>query len=145
MRQCDYVWCFTQTNFPLAARKWHNYGNILTQASPQLIKILQAYRLAPRYSSLLDIRLVLNLPWDELWRAICPLRKIIGDNNYVEISGLLYHTPDPAHSRTPQHGSIFWDIAFGYLSFLQALNTGRLPVNFGDFRQVSFDIYDMRS
>jgi hypothetical protein len=139
--QCDRS--FRRNPSYKAAKESHNFSEILSQASPQLIRILQAYKLDCAYHNcdfLLDIRLMLNLPWDELRRAICPLREIIGD---VEggIKDLLYFTPNPAPPRTPQCRSMFWDIAFGYLPILMAVHAGKLPVQ---LRQVSFDVYDMR-
>jgi hypothetical protein len=76
---------------------------------------------------------MLNLSWDELRRVICPLHGIIGYNR-ERICGLLTLALPPALSQKLHRGSILWDIAFGYLPILQAINANRLPVQ---FRQVS--------
>jgi hypothetical protein len=141
---CDRIWSFPE----YTAKESHNYSQILSQASPQLIRILQAYKLDfvsygfhARGSKLLNIRLVLNLSWDELRKAIYPLRKIIGEDSY-RLRELSNFTPKPALSRTPQCRSIFWDIALGYLPMLRAVYDGRLPAQ---LRQVLFGVSDMRS
>jgi hypothetical protein len=156
IKQCNGIWSFGVPSSE--AKESHNYSEILSQASPQLSRILQAYRLTfnhhnryfrvrDRYFQvrdcdfLLNIRILLNLPWDELRRAICPLREIIGDDDRG-IWALLDLTSDPAPPRTPHCGSILWDITFGYLSVVRAVNVRRLPANFG---KVSFNATDMRS
>ncbi|KAJ7822061.1 hypothetical protein B0H14DRAFT_3146472, partial [Mycena olivaceomarginata] len=72
---------------------------------------------------------MLNLPWDELRKAICQLHEIIGDNDrgLYELSNF---ASEPTLPQKPQCGSMFWDIAFGYLPILTAVNAGRLPAQF---------------
>jgi hypothetical protein len=84
---------------------------------------------------------MLNLSWDELRSAVGPLRKIIGYNRN-RICGLLTFAPPPALPWNLHRGSIFWDIAFGYLPILHAVHASRLPEQ---FRQVSFNVIDMNS
>jgi hypothetical protein len=96
---CDFIWSCRPS---YEAKESHHYNKILSQTSPQLIRILQAYRLAGcNHDSLLNIRLMLNLSWDKLRRAICPLHELIGDNDQ-RIWDLLDSTSDPALPRTPQ-------------------------------------------
>jgi hypothetical protein len=80
---------------------------------------------------------MLNLSWDELRRAICPLRGIMGDD-VGRLRELSNFVSNPTPPRSPQCSSIFWDIAFGYVSIFQAVHAGKLPAQ---FRQVSYLMY----
>ncbi|KAJ7875717.1 hypothetical protein B0H14DRAFT_2568568 [Mycena olivaceomarginata] len=147
--QCDRIWSCPRPS--CKDKESHKYSEILSQASQQLIRVLHVYRLdftgrsldlreeIPNCKFLLNIHFLLNLSWDEIRRAICPLRSIIGED-VGSLNELLTFVWNPPLPRIHQCGSIFWDIAFGYLPMVQAVRSGRLPAQ---FRQVPFNSTDI--
>jgi hypothetical protein len=143
MHLCDSFWKGVTYTSHTQPQKSYNNEEILSQASPQLSRILQGYRVMRPFlpgfdavcglSPLFNIRLLLNLPWDEIKKAICPLRRIIGENK-GELEELFYATSNPTLWQQPHSGSIFWDLARGYLRTMNSILLHRLPWN---FRQVT--------
>ncbi|KAJ7035191.1 hypothetical protein C8F04DRAFT_1233840 [Mycena alexandri] len=90
--------------------EYHNYGEILSQVPPQLFRTLQSYRLVEPYRKgrhpLFHFHLLFNLSWDELRKVICPLRKIIGEDERG-LRELFQATSDPILFQQMHSSSIF--------------------------------------
>ncbi|KAJ7251352.1 hypothetical protein C8J57DRAFT_1723223 [Mycena rebaudengoi] len=107
-------------------------SSTLSEVPMQLIRILYAYRLVPyRGHGLFNIRLLLDLSWDKLRKAICLLRSTIGTSK----GGLRRLLSSPSHPPNFQNlvsRTIMLDLAYGYLRVLKSLLAHKLP---DDFRQ----------
>jgi hypothetical protein len=104
-------------------------SQILSQASPSLIRILQAIRFLQknRYLPLYKIHF-LNFSWDELRTAICSLCSLICDEGEVLMRKLLIVALDPTLFSVP-FDSLMWDLACGSLHVLQRILWGELSTN----------------
>jgi hypothetical protein len=82
MGRCEEAWI--QTELP-NVHIYRNWDSIMSQMSPQLIRILYIYKVYPHnrfgvHSLLVRIHLIMGISWDELRAAICPLREILGED-----------------------------------------------------------------
>ncbi|KAJ7810072.1 hypothetical protein B0H14DRAFT_1490591 [Mycena olivaceomarginata] len=102
---CDYL-----PNFS------YNYTQILTQAPLQLIRILQACRVAPWPRPFTFCHRVLDLSWAEMREAICYLRPVIGEDK-AGLWELCYYAPP----------SLFPDLTYDYLRAMRFIFEGGLP------------------
>jgi hypothetical protein len=102
-------------------------SQILLQASPSLIRILQAIRFLEqhRYSPLSQIHFLLNFSWDALRMAICSLRSLRYDDEEVPLTKLGIVALDPTLFPVP-FDLIMWDLACGSLSVMQQRVRGEL-------------------
>jgi hypothetical protein len=92
---------------------------ILSQASPSLIRILQAIKFLQRKGcSLFQIHFLLNFSWDELRTSICSLRSLIHDEGEELLRKLLITTLDPTLFPVP-FDLIMWDLACSSLHVMQ--------------------------
>jgi hypothetical protein len=102
---------------------------ILSQASPSLIRILHAIRfiLLQRADPwvLFQIHFLLDFPWDELRTAICSLCSLIHDEGEELMRKLLIVALDPSLFPVP-FDSIMWDLACGFLHVMQRIRRGEL-------------------
>jgi hypothetical protein len=134
---CQDVWSGGKIKQPQQA---FNYGEILSRAPGQLIKILHACRLAPSYFyggyPLLNIHFVLKLPWVEIREAICYLRPTIGEDTgaLLELSNSTF--PHPSDSIFSDPNPTFLDLAHGHLHCIASMRDDRLPRS---YRQVRVD------
>ncbi|KAF8194725.1 hypothetical protein K438DRAFT_1827335 [Mycena galopus ATCC 62051] len=104
--------------------------------SPQLIQIFQARRLLcpgghPRFFGLFQIRLILNLSWNDIRQALCALRPLAtaeSDLFYILFSCL------PAFCRELDHvypeAMACRDLARGFIRLMQRIENGGLPMIF---------------
>jgi hypothetical protein len=90
---------------------------ILSQASPSLIRILQTIKVLQGWG-LLTIHFLLDFSWDELRTVICSLCSLMHNEREVLIRKLFIVALDPAHFPMP-FGSIMWDLACVSLCFMQ--------------------------
>jgi hypothetical protein len=81
MSLCDEAWDPTPQDDD---QEWNTpCDDTLLQLSPQLLRILYASKALPdicEQRCLARIRFLLGLSWDDLRKAICPLREIFGDD-----------------------------------------------------------------
>ncbi|KAJ7097696.1 hypothetical protein C8R44DRAFT_369215 [Mycena epipterygia] len=123
MLLCDSMWMEEKkfmgwgTNMDL-----QNCREVLSKAPPQLLKILHAYRLVPddtmEYLSLFNIHFLLDLSWDELRKAICPLRTLMGGDKRG-LSKLLSSSSDPILFRGVRSGSTLRDFVWGSIRIMK--------------------------
>ncbi|KAJ7090129.1 hypothetical protein C8R44DRAFT_861333 [Mycena epipterygia] len=120
MLWCDEVWTLGGKTMggTANAAELQDTHRVVSQVSPQLIGVLQAYPLL--YSStalaqLFDIRAILNYSWDELRTFICPLRGITA--HHTRIRALF---PD----------STLHDLAAGSMQLIKKIGSHELPREF---------------
>ncbi|KAJ7913446.1 hypothetical protein B0H13DRAFT_2326304 [Mycena leptocephala] len=133
---CTYVWAAgaMEPKFKPTTRVSHNYSKIISNGHPQLVRILHAYRFAEDYADrtgmaeacLFNIHLLLNMSWDELRRTLSPLRAIIGEDK-GGLGELLDFASNPTLSPELDPGSIFQDLAYGYVRVLKSILIHELP------------------
>ncbi|KAJ7118247.1 hypothetical protein C8R44DRAFT_190324 [Mycena epipterygia] len=128
MLRCDYVWSSPRSHVTFYD---HDYGEILSQAPSQLLKILHACTItrgnrgfSVGTSRLFSIHCLLDFPWDEIRKSICPLRTIM-DKNKGNLDGLLTYASDA--SLRPKPASIFYDLSRGYLRLMRSVLDHKLP------------------
>jgi hypothetical protein len=132
---CNSVWSAAWSAGSESRRASQDYVKILLQGPPQLIRVLHAYRFASHHKdTLFNIHLVLDLSWDELRRSICHLRSIIGPNAN-EVLEVFWAASNLAFSQGLRDGSMFRDLAHGYLSVMKSMLAHKFPPC---FRQVFF-------
>ncbi|KAJ7899401.1 hypothetical protein B0H13DRAFT_796377 [Mycena leptocephala] len=103
-------------------------SQILSQASPSLIRIIQAIRLIPTnvYAThLLKIHFLLDFSWDELRTTICSLRLLVGEEGEGLLIKLFHVLLDPTLFPVP-FDLIMWDLACGSLHVMQQILRGEL-------------------
>jgi hypothetical protein len=106
---------------------------VLSQASPRLIRVLQAYTLlydpsTDRVVPVFDIRAVLNYSWDEMRIVICTLRGITGENE-SEL-GQVLESVHPTHIRALCPESTLRDLAGGSMQLMKMIGSHELPPEF---------------
>ncbi|KAJ7214088.1 hypothetical protein GGX14DRAFT_444977 [Mycena pura] len=105
--------------------------HVVSQISPELIRILHAYpllynRALGQHPALDEIRLVLDCSWDELRTVICPLRVSVGEDEralkalFLSVS---YRTRIHELHSSPTLG----DMAAGAMQVMTNLTTHQLP------------------
>jgi hypothetical protein len=99
--------------------------DILSQISPQLIRILYARRVLPdifgaQEHCLLKIHVLLGLSWEELRAVICPLREILGDDS-ARLRPLLMFNSDTSL----ESNSVLLDLTKGGLRVMQGRSSNR--------------------
>ncbi|KAJ7085046.1 hypothetical protein C8R44DRAFT_862213 [Mycena epipterygia] len=130
MLRCDEVWKSTREHLPFHE---HKYGEILSKVPLQLLGILRACTITKgnywfiHTSSLVRIHFLLDFSWDELKKAICPLRKIM-DKYPGKLDELLTYASDPRLYL--KAASIVWDLSRGYLRVMRSLLDYKLPWDF---------------
>jgi hypothetical protein len=107
---------------------------ILSRASPQLMRILYAYRVSIDYSPrhfLFRIHILLGLSWDELRAAISSLRTIIPDNFLLPDGSWalreLLNCWDETFLGGLDSNSVWLELAKGGLRLIGGTSNGRLP------------------
>ncbi|KAJ7489211.1 hypothetical protein FB451DRAFT_1362173 [Mycena latifolia] len=122
MLLCDEVWSRTAraTRRPSAQLPSINI-------SPQILRILQAYHvigtsIGITTCPIFAIHLLLELSWDELRTAICPLRTLIGEDK-DSLAQLLISTF--VSDLTPVRS----DMARGFLCLVKRIETGEVPMD----------------
>ena len=126
MYLCGTLWSDTYGDVYDPPNFSYNYTQILTQAPPQLIRILQACRVAPDQRPFTFCRRVLDLSWAEMREAICYLRPVFGEDA-GGLWELCYYAPPP----------LFPDLTYGYLRAMRSIVEHKLP---RIFMQVAFSI-----
>ncbi|KAJ7085034.1 hypothetical protein C8R44DRAFT_721720 [Mycena epipterygia] len=127
MLQCDYAWSPPRSH---VTSYDHDYGEILSQAPSQLLKILHACTItnvSDSQSSLVRTHFLLDLSWNELRKSICPLRDIM-DTYDGKLDKLLTYASDPDFC--PKPASIFWELSRGCLCVMRSMLDHKLPWNF---------------
>jgi hypothetical protein len=136
------VYCQTAWNLPsqvqATTEERDKAHRILSEASPSLIRILQAVFLTfhpghvygsnvyTREESLSKIHTRLDVSWDELRTVICSVRPLIGDKpkqRFIQIMSIvaLDQTLFPSH-----FDSLLWDLASGSLHVFWQVVSGEL-------------------
>ncbi|KAJ7118202.1 hypothetical protein C8R44DRAFT_790385, partial [Mycena epipterygia] len=109
----------------------HKYGEILSKAPSQLLKILHACTIIKErvywsipHSSLVGTHFLLDLSWDELRKSICALREIM--DTYDGKLGILFtYASDP--NFCPKPASIVLELSRGYLRVIRSICDHKLP------------------
>ncbi|KAJ7118225.1 hypothetical protein C8R44DRAFT_878843 [Mycena epipterygia] len=123
MLQCDYAWSSRKIHITYD----HDYGEILSQAPPQLLKILHACTITNwsySESSLVRTHFLLDLSWNELRKSICPLREIM-DTYDGKLDELFTYASDPKFC--PKPTSIFSELSREYLRVMRSILDHKLP------------------
>lgn len=106
---------------------------MLLETSPQLVRILRAHKVIQCLSTvtnsvwaeLFQVRLLLDLSWDELRKFICPVHTIMGtDQDGLE--QLWVSALNPAPSINLRWDSILWDLTGGSLRGVKQVIRGEL-------------------
>lgn len=130
---CDFAWCQAQeVPFEGTADGLEKYHNILSAASPQLVRVLRAYRIFPRGSlrgALVKVHFLLDVSWDELRAVICLLRPIIGEDE-GHLRSLLISASNQTVVLNPHLDSILYDLTLGCLRFMKMLLGHTMDINF---------------
>lgn len=137
---CDEVWTSFMPesddcrNLRRTSSKIQNSSQMLLRGSPQLVRILCAYRAiyclaivihAPFDVPLFRVRLLLDLSWDELRKAICPVHTIMG-TDWDGLRQLLSSRLDPGPSSNFHCDSILWDLTSSTLRLLKQVIPGEV-------------------
>ncbi|KAF7369296.1 hypothetical protein MVEN_00257400 [Mycena venus] len=125
MCHCDAKWS-NHEEVRIARKSRDYYCQVLSQALPTLVKILQAVESIPLDGSsvLFKIHILLDLSWEELKTAICPLQSLAVHDREgctTEPSVALNPTLFPAHL-----DSILWDLTCGSLRVILRILKGEL-------------------
>jgi hypothetical protein len=133
MNYCEQIWieaCIEDREFEVTWSDRDHCRQILSQASPSLISILQAIRFLSRNKRLVPfiIHSLLNLSWGELRMTICSLHSLICGEGQEFIRNLLIVALDPALFPVP-FDLIMWDLACGSLCVMQRIVSGELDTN----------------
>ena len=133
MIYCESAWNL-ETETEVTAEHWDHSQQTLSQASPSLIRILQAVFLIQSrrtYCSfyayenfLFKIHMMLDISWGKLRTVLCSIRPlIIGDRAEQLIRTMSIVTFDPTPF-PPRFDSILWNLACGSLHVIrQVLNS----------------------
>jgi hypothetical protein len=126
MEYCEHIWDRGEELEVTGSDRDH-CSQILLQASPSLIRILQAVRFSQGnwYLPLFKIHFLLNFSWDELRTAICSLRPLISKEGKGLIRKLLIVALDPTLFLV-SFDLIMWDLACGSLHIMQQITRGEL-------------------
>ncbi|KAJ7737215.1 hypothetical protein B0H14DRAFT_497334 [Mycena olivaceomarginata] len=133
MLYCELAWKL-ETEIEVTAEDWDQSHKILLQASPSLIRILQAvFLIQPpptdhdiypevmhtKETFLCKIHMMLNISWGELRTVLCSLRPLIHGGEQL-IKTMLIVALDPTLF-PPCFDSILWALACGSLNAIQQL------------------------
>jgi hypothetical protein len=126
MNYCGIIW-IEDRETQVTAQNQNHCSQILSQATPSLIRILQAIRFLSqdKYSLLFIIHFLLNLSWHELRMAICSLRCLMRNKGQEFIRNLLIVALDPTLFPVP-FDLIMWDLACSSLHVMQQVLRGEL-------------------
>jgi hypothetical protein len=128
MDYCEKIWV-EHGEIKITAQDQNHCRQILSQTSPSLIRILQAFRFIPwGYNIshvLFRIHFPLDFSWDELRMVISALRSLIGKEGAALIRKLLIVALDPTCVPVP-FDSIMWDSACGSLRVMQQILRGEV-------------------
>ncbi|KAJ7118236.1 hypothetical protein C8R44DRAFT_878850 [Mycena epipterygia] len=127
MLQCDYAWSSPRSH---VISYDHDYGEILSQAPSQLLKIFHACTItkwSDRKSSLVWTHFLLDFSCDELRKSICPLREIM-DTYDGKLDKLFTYASEP--NFCPKPASIFRDLSRGQMRTMRSMLDPKLPRNF---------------
>ncbi|KAJ7437405.1 hypothetical protein FB451DRAFT_1305732 [Mycena latifolia] len=133
MMLCDDVWYPSTATQVTTEQKSHNHQ--VLQASPQLIKVLRAFSVLPpgcRYRALFTVHIMLDLSWDKLRAAICPLQGILGDDK-ERLRELFISASHEA--RFGEVESTIRDLVSGGLHVLKEIVNGEVDRTFGFWNQ----------
>jgi hypothetical protein len=129
MDYCEQIW-IQDRELEVTWSDRDHCSQILSQASPSLIQILQAIKfLEPNWcSSTFRIHFLLNFPWEELRTVICSLRSLMHNEEEGLLSKLLIVALDPTLFPVP-FDLIVWDLTCGSLHVAQQILRGELDTN----------------
>jgi hypothetical protein len=117
---CDKAWTPAESTNEQQSNDCHD---ILSQTSPQLMRILYAYTVFPKICSdncLFRIYFFLGLSWEELRAEICPLRRILGDD-MTRLYELHACSSDETFLGRLDCNSLLLDLAIGGLRAREAM------------------------
>jgi hypothetical protein len=125
MDYCEQMWSGDR-ELEITSSDWDHCRQILSQASPSLIRILQVIRvITPSDINLLRIHFLLDFSWDELIMAICSLRSFIHDKEEGLLTKLMIVALDLTLFPVP-FDMIMWDLACSSLHVIQQILRGEL-------------------
>jgi hypothetical protein len=130
MLSCDNVWAECKATDITTI---HVHQRASVETSPQLTRVLRAYRLLPRQGldplgekALLRLRHLLGLSLAELREAICPLRAIVDDGQRRRhLEELFISVSDVTLHKEPSFGSTVWALACGGMRVMTAVINGQ--------------------
>jgi hypothetical protein len=134
MDECEQIWMDALSKDRQLEVTWSDQDHshqILLQAFPSIIRILQVIRFTPPdvlnskhvFSTLFKIHFLLDFSWDELRTAICSLRSLIGEEGEGFVRNLFIVALDPTLFPVPLD-LIVWDFACGSLHVMQRILRG---------------------
>jgi hypothetical protein len=128
MDDCEQIWYLGKLKITWSDRD--HCSQILSQACPSLIRILQAIKFLRQdwYLPLLQIHFLLNFSWDKIRTAICSLCPLIQDKEDGLLSKLWIVALDPTLFPVP-FDSLMWDLACSSLRVMQRILRGELDTN----------------
>ncbi|KAJ7741839.1 hypothetical protein B0H16DRAFT_1028325 [Mycena metata] len=135
MLVCDNVWAMcNEPHFAMPQRS--NYAHVDLLASPQLIRILRAYKLLPSYGSpgkaLHRLWLMSDFSLAELRAAICPLRAIVGEGRRkLHLQELFVSAEETMVFGGWEFKSMMWDLAWCGLRAMKKVINGEIERNHG--------------
>lgn len=127
MKWCDHIWSHNRV-----IGESQNSCHVLVEQSPQLLRILHAITVfhaascpeVPVFcgglSVLLQIHVLLDFSWEELRTVLCPLRKIIGEDD-EGLEALLILASDSICFPKSHFDSILQDLARGSLRLMKQI------------------------
>ncbi|KAJ6598347.1 hypothetical protein DFH09DRAFT_56940 [Mycena vulgaris] len=136
MLLCDSVWgpLTTDVNW-FKEPEWelinHQiFSQLFSQTPVQLMRILDAYMLYNIGGTcLFHVGLLLDYSWDELRTAICPLRRIIGEDERA-LEDLFFCAANSTLLRELHTDAILWELATRCIRRMMKLAAGELPWHF---------------
>jgi hypothetical protein len=128
MDSCEEIWTYGR-DLEITWSDQDHCRQILSQASPSLVRILHAIRFILLQGDdtwvLFQIHFFLNFSWDELRTAICSLRPLIHEKEEGLLNTLSTVALDPTLFLLP-FDLIMWDLACGSLHVMQQILRGEL-------------------
>ncbi|KAF8203547.1 hypothetical protein K438DRAFT_1820351 [Mycena galopus ATCC 62051] len=128
MDRCDEIWSQATKEKTRMEGEIHD---VVTQTSPELIRIFHAYPLLydvkwGQGPILYKIRQVLDLSWDKLRAIICPLRESVGDNG-EELERLFVSVSHRTRIRQLHPDPDLHNLTAGAMAVMMKLTTYQLP------------------
>jgi hypothetical protein len=126
MDYCERIWA-KDSQFEVTWADHNHCSQILSQASPSLIHILQAIKFLQGNgdSLLFRIHFLLDFSWDKLRTAICSLRSFIHNKEEGLLTKLFIVALDLTLFPVP-FDLIMWDLACGSLHIMAQILRGEL-------------------
>ncbi|KAJ6551280.1 hypothetical protein B0H19DRAFT_1378054 [Mycena capillaripes] len=127
MSYCESEW--DKPKIQVTGKDWSRYHQVLSQASPSLLKILRAIPLVVHYgmtSHLFKTRLLLDFSWDEMRTAFSSLRSLKDQDGGEDFIRKVSNVALDRGLLPWSFDSMMWDFACGALHALQQIVRGEV-------------------